>query len=53
MEVDLDCPHLSLARAWDDDDSRKIVLVELIESLRLRMGGVWEKVSASSALWEY
>jgi hypothetical protein len=53
MEVDLDCPHLSLARFWDDDDSRGIVLVELIESLRLRRGGAWEEVSESSALWEF
>ena len=50
--MNLDCPYLSLAKFWDDDD-RNIVLVESIEAMRLCEGGAWEEVSDSATLWDF
>jgi outer membrane protein OmpA-like peptidoglycan-associated protein len=52
--MDLDCPHLSLARYWaDENDDRRIVLVDALDALRLRGDGAYEAVSASAALWDF
>jgi hypothetical protein len=50
--MDLDCPHLSLAPYWADEDDRgRIVVVEALDALRLCGDGAYEAVSASAALW--
>jgi hypothetical protein len=52
--MELDCPHLSLARYWtDEDDDRRIALVDSLDALRLCNEGGFEAVSASDALWDF
>ena len=52
--MDLDCSHLSLAPTWaDDDDRRRIVVVETLVALRLCRDGAYEAVSAWEALWDF
>jgi hypothetical protein len=52
--MDLDCPHLSLAPTWaDDDDRRRIVVVDALAALRLRRDGAYEAVSAWEVLWDF
>ena len=52
--MDLDCPHLSLARYWtNEDEYRRIVVVESIDALRLCGDGAFERVSSSDALWDF
>jgi len=52
--MDLDCHHLSLARYWaEEDDDRRIVLVDALDALRLCGDGAYEAVSASAALWDF
>jgi len=52
--MELDCPHLSLARHWaDKDDPSCVVLVRQIDALRLCRDGSCEEASKSSALWAF
>jgi hypothetical protein len=52
--MELDCPHLSLAPSWaDDDDDRRVVLVRAIDALGLCRDGGYEEECASAALWAY
>jgi outer membrane protein OmpA-like peptidoglycan-associated protein len=52
--MDLDCPHLSLAPYWtDEDDDRRIVLVRAIDALGLLRDGAHEKVSANQTTWTF
>jgi len=52
--MELDCPHLSLARYWtDEDDDRRIALVDSLDALRLCNEGGFEAVSAADARWDF
>jgi len=52
--MELDCPHVSLAPSWaDDDDQRQVVLVLAIDGLQLCRDGRFEKEDASMVLWVY
>jgi len=52
--MDLDCPHLSLAPYWaDEDDDRRIVLVRAVDALALCRRGGYEKVSSVRTSWNF
>jgi hypothetical protein len=52
--MELDCPYLSLARHWaDEDDPSSVVLVRQIDALRLCRDGSCEEASQSAALWAF
>jgi hypothetical protein len=52
--MELDCPHLSLAPGWaDEDDHRCVVLVRAIDALRLCQDGSFEEERTSVVLWIY
>jgi hypothetical protein len=52
--MELDCPHLSLARYWtEEDDDRRIALVDSLDALRLCDEGGFEAVSSSDARWSF
>lgn len=52
--MDLDCPHLSLAPSWaDEDDHRCVVLVRAIDALRLCRDGSFDEERVSVVLWVY
>jgi outer membrane protein OmpA-like peptidoglycan-associated protein len=52
--MDFDCPHLSLAPYWaDEDDDRRIVLVRAVDALALCRRGGYEKVSSVRASWNF
>ena len=52
--MDLDCPHLSLGPYWaDEDERRRIVLVDSLDALRLCGDGAYEAASPSDALWDF
>jgi hypothetical protein len=52
--MELDCTHLSLARYWtDEDDDRRIALVDSLDALRLCDEGTFEAVSSADARWNF
>jgi hypothetical protein len=52
--MELDCPHLSLARHWAGEDLDKhIALVDSLDALRLCGAGAFETVSSADALWNF
>ncbi len=52
--MELDCPHLSLARyRADEDDRSRVVLVRQIDALRLCRDGRCDEESKSTVLWAF
>ena len=50
--MQLDCPHLSLAPTWvDEDDQRRVALVRSIDAFGLCRGGDFEEAASPEVLW--